>query len=94
MTQNKKFISTKLSQPLRKTWVSKPGFRPILCLKFRARSPKFKRVLLIETPEFPFWGLNIRVDFYLRNYKKIESLKKPNKIKCCNENIKYIKPGF
>ena len=26
-----------------------------------------KRVLLNETPEFPFWGLNICVDFDLRD---------------------------
>ena len=33
-------------------------------------SPKFKRVLLNETPKFPFWGLNICVDFDLRGSKK------------------------
>ena len=31
--------------------------------KFSVLSPKFKRVSLNETPEFPFWGLNICVDF-------------------------------
>ena len=32
-------------------------------------SPKFKRVLLNETPLFPFRGLNICVDFDLRYSK-------------------------
>ena len=36
-------------------------------------SPKFKRVSLNETPEFPFWGLNVCVDFDLRDFKKMES---------------------
>ena len=36
------------------------------------QSPKFKRVLLDETPKFPFWGLNICVDFDLRGSKKNE----------------------
>ena len=31
------------------------------------QSPKFKRVSLNETLEFPFWRLNICVDFGLRN---------------------------
>ena len=30
-----------------------------------SQSPKFKRVSLNETPEFPFWGLNICVDYDL-----------------------------
>ena len=30
-------------------------------------SPKFKGVSLNETPEFPVWGLNICVDFHLRD---------------------------
>ena len=34
------------------------------------QSPKFKRVSLNETPEFPFWGLNICVDFDLKDSKK------------------------
>ena len=42
-------------------------------------SPKFKRVLLNETPKFPFWGLNICVDFDLRGFKKMENMKKVNK---------------
>ena len=33
-------------------------------------SPKFKRVLLNETPEFPFWGLYFCVDFDLRDSTK------------------------
>ena len=43
------------------------------------QSPKFKRVLLNETPKFPFWGLNISVDFDLRAFKKMENMKKVNK---------------
>ena len=34
------------------------------------QSPKFKRVSLNETPEFPFWGLKFCVDFDLRDSKK------------------------
>ncbi len=34
------------------------------------KSPKFKRVSLNKTPEFPSWGLNICVDFDLRELKK------------------------
>ena len=34
------------------------------------QSPKFKRVSLNETPEFPFWGLGNCVNFDLRNFKK------------------------
>ena len=41
-------------------------------------SPKFKRVSLNETFEFPFWGVNICVDFYLRDSKKMENMKKLN----------------
>ena len=40
---------------------------------------KFKRVSLNETPEFPFWGLNICVDFDLRDSKKMENIKKMKK---------------
>ena len=36
------------------------------------QSPKFKRVLLNETPEFPFWGHGNCVDFDLRNLKNEE----------------------
>ena len=42
-------------------------------------SPKFKRVSLNETPEFPFWGLIIYVDFDLRDPKKWSNMKKLNK---------------
>ena len=35
-----------------------------------ALSPKFKRVLLNETPEFPFWGLYFCVYFDLRDSTK------------------------
>ena len=34
------------------------------------QSPKFKRVSLNETPEFSFRGLNICVDFNLRDSEK------------------------
>ena len=40
-------------------------------------SPKFKRVFMNE---FPFWGLNICVDFDLRDSKKMENMKKLNKV--------------
>ena len=43
-------------------------------------SPKFKRVSLNETPEFPFWGLQFCVDFDLRDSKKIENINKLKKI--------------
>ena len=41
----------------------------VLCPYFgvRAQSQKFKRISLKETFEFPFWGLNICVDFDLRD---------------------------
>jgi len=47
---------------------------------------KFKRVSLNETLEIPFWGLNICVDFDLRDSKKMENMKKLNKT-----NIDYHK---
>ena len=50
-------------------------------------SPKFKRVSLNETPEFPFWGLKICVDFDLRDSKNMENMKKPNEIIFHNKNI-------
>ena len=43
-------------------------------------SPKFKRVSLNETPEFPFWGLKICVDFDLRDSKNMENINKLKKI--------------
>ena len=43
-------------------------------------SPKFKRVSLIETPKFPFWGLKIWVDFDLTNSNKMENVNKRKKI--------------
>ena len=39
-----------------------------------------------ETPEFPFWDLNICVDFDLRDLKKMENIKKLNKIIFHNKN--------
>jgi len=43
-----------------------------------SQSPKFKRVSLNETFEFPFWRPNICIDFDLRDSKKIENMKKLN----------------
>ena len=50
-------------------------------------SPKFKRVSLNETLEFPFWRLNICVDFGLRNSQQMENMKKLNKITFHNKHI-------
>jgi len=50
-------------------------------------SPKFKRVSLNETLEFPFWGLNICVDFDLRDSKKMENLNQVKKIIFYYKNI-------
>ena len=36
----------------------------------QVQSPKFKRVSLNKTREFPFWGLNIYVDFDFEIRKK------------------------
>jgi len=47
------------------------------------QSPKFKRVLLNETPKFPFLGLNICVDFDLRGSKKMENMKKMAQYDLC-----------
>ena len=51
-----------------------------MCSCTVAQSPKFKRVSLMETPEFPFWCLNICVDFDLGDFKIMENIKKLNKI--------------
>ena len=51
-----------------------------------SQSPKFKRVSLDKTLEFPFWSLNI-LDFDLRDSKKIENINKLNKIIFHNKNI-------
>ena len=53
----------------------------------RVLSPKFKRVSLNETPEFPVWGLNICVDFDLKDSKKIENIKNLKKIIFYNTSI-------
>ena len=50
-------------------------------------SPKFKRVSLNETLEFPVWGLNIFVDFDLSDSKIIENMKKLNKFIFHYKNI-------
>ena len=73
-------IYTKLSNPIRETRVLKLVFITIPCLKFWAQSPKLKRVSLNETPEFRFWGLDICVDFDLRDSKKMENINKVKKI--------------
>ena len=39
------------------------------------------------TPEFPFWGLNISVDFDLRDGEKIDNINRLNKIIFHNKNI-------
>ena len=52
-----------------------------------SQSPKFKTVSLNETPELPFWGLNICVDFDLRDSEKMENMKKLNNILFYNKNI-------
>ena len=51
------------------------------------QSPKFKRVSLDKTPEFPFWGLIICVDFDLRYSKEMENINKLNKMVFHNKNI-------
>ena len=58
------------------------------CSKYiPSRSPKFKRVSLNETPEFPFWRLNFCVDFDLKDSKKLENIKKLNIIKFPDKNL-------
>ena len=42
---------------------------------------------MIETPEFPFWGLNICVNFDLRDLKKIENMNNLNKVIFHHKNI-------
>ena len=59
--------------------------------KLENQSPKFKRVSLKKTPELPSWGLNICVDFDLRESKKIENINKLNKIIFHNKNINILK---
>ena len=57
---------------------------PLHCVQLQVHiyllSLKFKRVSLDKTPEFPFWGPNICLDFDLRDSKKIENINKLNKI--------------
>ena len=41
------------------------------CTETLSPPPSIQYLLALnETPEFPFWGYNICVDFYLRNSKK------------------------
>jgi len=56
-------------------------------------SLKFKRVSLNETSEFPFWGLNICVDFDLGELIKMVRYKGLNKIIFQNKNIDINKIG-
>jgi len=42
---------------------------------------------LDKTPEFPFWGLIICVDFDLRYSKEMENINKLNKMVFHNKNI-------
>ena len=58
------------------------------------QSPKFKRVSLNETLEFPFWRLNICVDFGLRYSKNMENMKKLNKVIVHNKNINIHKTPY
>ena len=60
---------------------------PFCCTVSILQSPKFKRVSLNETLEFPFWGLKICVDFDLRDSKKMENIKKINEKYFINKNI-------
>jgi len=76
-------VSSKLPQ----TGVTILGFTTTFYLNFSALSPKFKRVSLNETLEFPFWGLKICVDFDLRDSKKMENMKKLNKKYFITKNI-------
>ena len=50
-------------------------------------SPKFKRVSLNEPSEFPYKDLNIFVNFYLRDSKKMENMNKLNEIVFHYKNI-------
>ena len=56
-------------------------------MKLCALSPKFKRVSLVKTPEFPFWGLKFCVDFDLKDSKKMENINKLKKIVFHYKNI-------
>ena len=62
-------------------------------LYYTSLSPKFKRVSLNETSEFPFWGLIICVDFDLRDLIKMVRYKGLNKIIFQNKNIDIYKTG-
>ena len=55
------------------------------------QSPKFKKSIIDETPEFPFWGLNICVDFDLRDSKILENMEKLHKIIFHITNIYILK---
>ena len=55
-------------------------------IKANDQSPKFKRVSLHKTLEFPFWRLNIYVDFGLYGME-MEYMKKLIKIIFHNKHI-------
>ena len=79
------FLSTKtIPTPPRKIAIPIKDDRGI---HITLQSPNLKRVSLNETIEFPFWGINICVDLYLRDSKKIESMKILNQIIFHNKNI-------
>ena len=63
-----------------------PTYKNFQLRELRAQSPKFKRVS-DKTPEFPFWGLIICVDFDLRYSKEMENINKLNKMVFHNKNI-------
>ena len=64
-----------------------------MCTHSATQSLKFKRVLLNETSEFPFWGLIICVDFDLRDSIKMVRYKGLNKLIFQNKNIDIYKTG-
>ena len=47
----------------------------------------WKSIALEKAPEIPFWGLDICVNFDIRESKKIENIDKLNKIIIHNKNI-------
>ena len=49
--------------------------------------PEIKKSIVGQNSRAPFWGLNICVDFDLRDSKKIENINKLNKIIFNNKNI-------
>ena len=62
-------------------------YRPVLPRLLPEPEIKKSIVSLNETLEFPFWGLNICVDFDLRDSKKMENLNQVKKIIFYYKNI-------